>query len=56
MPKGTYGLTIRKDGYKAHPITVEVSEDVTVHIEALTAPTKAEREEKMMRFEEYPWG
>ena len=25
VPKGTYGLTIRKDGYKAQPITVEVS-------------------------------
>jgi hypothetical protein len=56
VPKGTYGLTIRKDGCKAHPVTVEVSEDVTVQIEALTAPTKAEIEEKMMRFEDYPWG
>ena len=25
VPKGAYGLTIRKDGYKAQPITVEVS-------------------------------
>jgi hypothetical protein len=56
VPKGTYDLTIRKDGYEAQPITVEVSDDVTVQVEALTASTKAEMEERMMRFEDYPWG
>jgi hypothetical protein len=56
VPKGTYGLTIRKDGYEAQPVAVSVSENVTVQVEALTAPTKAEIEERMMRFEDYPWG
>ena len=56
VPKGTYDLTMRKDGYEAQPITLEVRKDVTIQVEALTAPTKAEIEEKMMRFEDYPWG
>jgi hypothetical protein len=56
VPKGTYCVTIRKDGYAAEPVTVNVSEDVMVHVEALKALTKAEIEERMMRFEDHPWG
>jgi hypothetical protein len=56
LPQGTYELTIRKDGYKADPMSVEMSEDLTVQIEALTAPTRLEREEQLMKFEDYPWG
>jgi hypothetical protein len=53
VPSGAYGLTIRKDGYQAQPLTVEVSEDLTVQVEAMTAPTKAETEAEMRR---YPGG
>ena len=55
VPHGTYALDIRKDGYKAPPITVEVSKDVTVQVGAVTAPTKAEIEEMMKRFEGETW-
>jgi hypothetical protein len=56
VPRGRYRLTIRKDGYEAQPVTVKVSKDTTIQVEALKVPTKAEIEEKMMRFEDYDWG
>jgi len=56
LPKGTYELSIRKDGYTAQPMSVDVRDDLTVQVEALTAPTRSEMEEKMMEFEGYPWG
>lgn len=56
VPKSTYCLTIRKDGYDAEPIMVDVTEDAMIHVEASKAPTKAEIEERMMRYEDYPWG
>jgi hypothetical protein len=45
LPGGTYDLSIRREGYRAQPLTLEVSGDVTVSIEALDAPTKALTEE-----------
>ena len=56
VPKDTYILTIRKDGYTAPPTTLEVIENVAVQVRASSAPTGAEVEERMMRFEDYPWG
>lgn len=56
LPKGTYELGIRKDGYKAQPISVEVSENLTVQVEASAAPTRVEMEETLMKFEDFPWG
>ena len=55
VPKGTYELTIRKEAYQAWPMTVEVSEDLTVTVEAFPAPTRAQIEEQIMKFEDYPW-
>jgi hypothetical protein len=52
---GTYGLDIRKDGYKADPITVDVRGDITVRVDAASAPTKAELEDMMKRFEGETW-
>jgi hypothetical protein len=42
LPKGIYELDIRKDGYTAEPMTVDVSEDVTVHVVALASQQKDE--------------
>ena len=56
LPKGIYELSIRKDGYKAPLMSVEVSDDLMVQVEAWTVPTNAETEERMMKFEDHPWG
>ena len=56
LPEGTYELTIRKDGYTAPPMSVEVSDDLMVQVEARPAPTNAERVERMMKFEDHHWG
>jgi hypothetical protein len=55
VPKGQYALSIRKEGYQAAPMTVDVSEDLTVTVEACPAPTRAQIEEQIMKFEDYPW-
>ena len=56
VPKDTYDLSIRKDGYTAEPITMKVNRDLTVQVEALSAPTAAETDDRMMEFRDYPWG
>lgn len=56
LPQGAYDVTIRKDGFAAEPARVTVVEDVRIEIVALKTLTKAELEEKPMRFEDYPWG
>lgn len=55
VPHGTYSVGIRKDGFKAAPITVDVRNDVTIRVDALTAPTQAEVEDMMKRFEGETW-
>ena len=56
VPEGVYELSIRKDGYKAPPMSVEVSDDLIVQREVWTAPTNAEIEERMMKFDDHHWG
>ena len=56
VPKDTYHITVRKDGYRAEPMTVEVTRDVTVQVEAVAVPTGAEMEERAMRFQDHSWG
>lgn len=56
LPKGAHDLRIRTDGYKGPPMTVEVTEDVTIQIEALKTLTEAEIEEKARRIEAASWG
>lgn len=56
LPKGCYELGLRADGFEAPPTTVEVCEDVTVGIEALRTMTQAEREDRLARFVDIPWG
>jgi hypothetical protein len=55
VPRGRYLLQIRKDGYKARPIHVEVNGDVAVTVEASKVPTHAELEDMMRRFEGEYW-
>lgn len=56
VPRGTYEISIRKDGFAAPPMRVDVDADLKLEVEALTAPTMAERAETLTSFEGYPWG
>jgi hypothetical protein len=40
-------VSIRKDGFTAQPLTLDVNDDLTVEVQASTAPTHAELEERM---------
>ena len=54
LPKGTFEVSIRKDGFQAQPFSVAVNEDLAVDVEAVTVPTRAEMGERI--FDDYPWG
>jgi hypothetical protein len=56
LPKGNHDLKIWKDGYKGPPMTVNVSANVTIRVEALKVLTEAEVEDAMRRFEASTWG
>jgi hypothetical protein len=56
LPKGTYDLRIWKDGYKGPPMSVDVSADETILVEALKVLTEAEVEDAIRRFEASTWG
>ena len=56
VPAGTYELSIRKDGFTLEPIPVIVDQSLRIKVEAETTLTKAELEERLMRFEDNPWG
>jgi hypothetical protein len=56
VPSGTYEVGIRKDGFAAAALIVDVRADETVVIEAVHAPTMADMAESIARFEGYPWG
>jgi hypothetical protein len=55
LPRGVYELTIRKDGFQAEPMTLNVAGDAMIQLEARRGPTKAELEEKMTKFEGHLW-
>ena len=54
LPTGIFEVSIRKDGFQAEPLTVEVDDSLAVEIEAVKVLTRAEMDEKM--FDEHPWG
>jgi hypothetical protein len=56
VPSGTYEVAIRRDGFSAKPLIVEVRGDRTVNIDAAPAPTIAEMAERIASFDGYPWG
>jgi hypothetical protein len=47
LPGGSFELSIRKDGFEAQPVTVDVTGDLTLQVQASTAPTHAELEQRM---------
>jgi hypothetical protein len=54
LPDGTFEVTIRKDGLQAAPVSVVVNSNLSVELEAATAPTRAELDAKF--FDDIPWG
>ena len=54
LPKGSFEVSIRRDGFQAQPFTVEVDDSLAIDIEAVRVPTRAEMDEKI--FDDYPWG
>ena len=54
LPKGTFEVSVRKDGFEAQPFSVGVDNDLAIDIAAVTVPTQAEMDEKI--FDDYPWG
>lgn len=56
VPRGSYEVTIRRDGYDAVPFSLDVTSDMAVTIEAKRVPTMAERAETLTSFEGFPWG
>jgi hypothetical protein len=54
VPRGTYELGIRKDGFTAAPIRLDVSRSLEIEVPVTSAPTRAELDERI--FDEYPWG
>jgi hypothetical protein len=45
VPSGTYGIGIRREGYAASPLTLDVRENFAVAVPALVVPTKAVTEQ-----------
>ena len=56
VPGGTYDLTIRKDGFGAFPMDVEVGADLSVRIDAIAVPTMDELAPTLSSFQGFPWG
>jgi hypothetical protein len=54
MVPPTYALDIRKDGFTAAPIRLDVMDSLTIDLPLASAPTRAELDERI--FDEYPWG
>lgn len=56
VPGGTYDLTIRKDGFGAFPMDVEVGADLSVRVDAIAVPTMDELAPTLSSFQGFPWG
>src|SRR5439155_510201 len=54
LPEGRVELTIRKDGFAAPPLTLEVTKSLSTDVRATSVPTRAEMDEKLLA--DYPWG
>ena len=54
VPRGTFEVTIRKDGFDARPFTVAVDGDLQLDIEARVVPGRIELRERAIR--DFPWG
>ena len=47
VPKGRYDLSLGKVGYETHSQTVEVTQDVTIQVKAVSAPDKDPDDEQV---------
>jgi hypothetical protein len=56
VPSGTYDLSIRKDGFGAAPVMVEIAASVSLRVEGIVVPTMAEIAPRITAFEGFPWG
>jgi len=54
LPAGKFELTIRKNGFAAAPVALEVTTSVSIDVRATRVPTRAEMDERL--FADYPWG
>lgn len=56
VPSGTFELSIRKFGYKAAPLAVEIGKDRTIEVFAGKGETREELEARLSMMEDRPWG
>lgn len=56
VPSGTFELSIRKQGYKAEPIEVEITADRLIEVLAGKGETREELEARLSAMEDRPWG
>jgi hypothetical protein len=55
VPGGRYTCSIRRIGYDASPVEIEVTADLAVHIKAGKGETREELEARLSAWENYPW-
>ena len=55
VPGGRYTCSIRRIGYQADPVEIEVTADLVVHIKAGKGETREEMETRLSAWENYPW-
>ena len=55
LPRGVYDCGMRKLGYAAEPMEVEVASDLTVELPVGKGETREELEARLSAWESYPW-
>ena len=55
LPGGAYTCSIRKLGYKAEPVAVDVTADLSLDVMAGKGETREELEARLSAWENYPW-
>ena len=55
VPGGRYTCSIRRIGYHADPVEIDVTADLAVHIKAGKGETREELEARLSAWENYPW-
>lgn len=55
VPGGRYTCSIRRIGYHADPVEIDVTADLAVHVKAGKGETREELEARLSAWENYPW-
>jgi hypothetical protein len=55
LPEGSYICSIRKLGFDAEPVAVQVSSDLALEVTAGKGETREELEARLSAWESYPW-